>query len=128
MVKLCISDATLGHGIRRVWAFLRKKAASELRGRELHAQLEKCLIDYAMGRLGIRPRDDRLELYSRLNGKERMQFTIAVRVPEADEVEECMFVDIPAASVAKDVTLGLHVSQIYTSDKGNKQNKKLRSA
>jgi hypothetical protein len=44
--------------------------------------------------------------------EQQMRFTFAMRLPEGvDDVAECMFVDIPAAFVAKNVAAAFAVGQ-----------------
>lgn len=111
----------------RVYAYLRRHAKKEVDKRGLEKQLMKCLIDYAVGTLPIRARDGHKEFYARLNGKERFQFTRAMKEPPTDEYVDVICVDVPPSCKAKVLDgQGLHISLIYTSDEGNKLNKALR--
>ena len=109
-----------------VCAYLRKHAARELDGNDaLERQVVKCLYQFAVGTLDVRPRDGCTEYYTRLNGKQRMQFTRVTNEPPAESHCRVLRVHVPAHLV-HDAVAGLHVSLIYTSDKGNKLYKKLR--
>lgn len=109
-----------------VCAFLRKHAARELEEHgELEKQVIKCLQQFATGSLEFHPRDGCNERYARLNGKRRIQFVRADRAPPKDTYCSVLRAYVPAHLV-RNAAAGLHVSLIYTSDKGNKLYKKLR--
>lgn len=113
-----------------VCAFLRKQAARALDEQQgLEKQVAKCLYQFAVGALDVRARDGTVgpEFYARLDGKKRMQFVRTSKPPPDGTYCRVLRVHVPA-SLVKDSATGLHVSMIYTSDKGNKMYKQMRGA
>ena len=124
-----VKHVVISPPVIRVYAYLRCHADKDIAADNLEKNLLKCLEEYATGMLDMNARNGHKghQYYARLNHKKRMQFSRALVAPQRDEYVSVFYVEVPAAAAKVPDGSGLHVSIIYTSDKGNKYNKTLRS-